>query len=269
MAVSNGVVKQTAKTALKGKYINGIFAAIAMLFVCLIGYIASSLVGMVGGSLLGYIFSAALLAFLIFPFLLGVVYFFRRAVWGENDSLMTIFHYFSCRAEYIRAAHLSLLLALRAAALGVVFLLPSLIVELFASNSFYGFFNIPMPSWTSGLWIFSTFLKALGVIALLVVMCKYHLSAFLLAADEQMDAAEALHFSVMISRRTLGDFLWLVVSVLHYLLLNLLVIPAIFTLPYIFGIYIVFCRFSVAEYNKELDKAKTKSAPSFEVSDGI
>ena len=109
------------------------------------------------------------------------------------------------------------------------------------------------------------------VIILIAIMLKYYLAPFLFVADEDMDVMEAIHKSTVLTRATAVDFLILVLSFLGWILLSVLVMPLIFTLPYMVMSYVVHSRFAVANYNKVVKEFKKEgtdnafSADSFKI----
>lgn len=264
MSVPSYAIKQTAKTALAGQYTKSVVASSIFLFSMLVVYITSSLIYTLTGEIGFFTFLILFAVFLGFPLFLGLLYFFRRLLWGNNDSVVTVFKYFSSIDEYKRAMHLSLILSLRMGISAVVAFAPSLIVKLLTSEGFYSAFGMSLPLWTSNLWVVSSFLQILGIAVWLLVNIRYYMSGFLFVADENMDAAEAVNMSAIISRRTAGDFFWLVLSFAFWAMLSALVAPLIFTIPYFVCAYGVHCRYAVAAYNKSVDIMTNNSTPYFE-----
>ena len=64
---------------------------------------------------------------------------------------------------------------------------------------------------------------------------------------------EAIHLSTMVAKRTLSNFLSLIVSLLPWIILTLLIIPAVYTLPTVIVCYVVHCRFAINNYNILID----------------
>ena len=129
----------------------------------------------------------------------------------------------------------------------------------------YDALKIPIPLWTSNLYFLSLFLKSVASVILAFVMARYYIAPFLLIADEDMDAAEAIHMSDVISKSTMLDFIYLFFSLLGWIILSVLIIPIMFTLPYIITSVSVHTRFAVAEYNKRVDKQNSETFPTFVV----
>ena len=76
--------------------------------------------------------------------------------------------------------------------------------------------------------------------------------------------------STVISKKSGIDFVYLLFSFLGWMFLSLLVIPLIFTLPYMITSYAVHVRFAVAEYNRYIEEREKKnynifsSVPNYE-----
>lgn len=267
MSAPSPVVKLTAKNALAGRWLPSAAVCTVLLLVYFTGDILASLISMPFGTT-GYIlFFALFTVFALFPLILGATYYFRRLLWGSTDSALIIFKFFSSVQLYKRAINLSLLLALKLIAAAVVLFLPCLLVLLLSSEWLYAFFDMSLPIWASNMWVLNSFLVIFAVLALCFVMLKYYLSAFLLVCDENMTAAEAVNMSTIISKRSGANFVGLIMSFAPWILLSLLVAPLIFTLPYFIASYCVHCRFSIAEYNSDVDRFNASSTPYFRADD--
>ena len=264
MSVPSYAVKQTAKTALSGKYTQSAIASSVFVFSILAMNITGSMIYTSVGEIAFYIFMVLMGIFVGFPLFLGLLYFFRRLLWGNCDSVVVVFKYFSSSVLYKRAMHLSLILALRLGASALVAFTPSIIVTLLTSERFYSFLGIGLPLWTSNLWVVNSFLQVLGLAVWLLINIRYYISGFLFVVDENMDAAEAVNMSAIISRRTAGDFFWLAVSFIGWAALSLLIAPLIFTIPYFICAYGVHCRYAIAAYNKNVDIMTNNATPYFE-----
>lgn len=265
MMAPSGVVKQTAKTALSGNWLKSIIAASAVIFSVLICSFVADLIAAISTSVVGLVIMLLLSFLLLLPLFLGALCFFRRMLWGQNDSVLLLFRYFSSLGEYRRAIHLSFLVIIRLISNGVLLFSPCFIVRIFSSNKLYSLINVSMPVWAESLIYVSYFLGALGALALFFVMLKIYLAPFLFVADEGMDADEAINMSQIISKRTDSDFFWLILSFAPWVLLSLFVIPLVFTLPYFICSYLVHCRFAVAQYNRDVDRFNTDNSTTFKV----
>ncbi len=265
MLAPSGIVKQTARTALRGNWVKATIATSAVIFPVFICIFVADLVATISSSFAGITIMLILSFLLLLPLFLGALGFFRRILWGQDDSVLMIFRYFSSIADYCRAIHLSFLVIIRLLANAILLFSPGLIVRVFAGNKLYSLINVSMPVWAESLIYVSYFLLALGALALFFVMLKIYLAPFLFVADEDMDVDEVINMSQIISKRTSPDFFWLVLSFAPWILASVFVIPLVFTLPYFICSYLVHCRFAVAQYNRDVDRFNTDNSTTFKV----
>lgn len=265
MLAPSKVIKATAKTALSGNYLKSAAVGCVLIFAFFINSITVSLISVVGGNAAAIAFSVLFNLFVFSPLFIGVICYFRRMLWGCDDSVLIIFKYFSNRGEYIRVLRLSLILMLKMFMAAIVLYFPSIIVWVLSSGWFYSVFELPVPTWTSSLWTLNSILTALASIALFFVMLKYYMSAFLFVGDDNMHPAEAVNMSTVIAKHTGAEFFSLIWSFALWILLSLFVAPLIFVLPYFLASYCVHCRFAVTAYNREADLYSKKDAPRYKV----
>lgn len=263
MLAPSHVVKNTAKTALKGHWLQAIVVSVVLTFVFFIGELTASVISIVAETAGYVVFSVLFFIFALYPLFLGVIYWFRRLLWGQNDSILLIFKYFSTKAEYKRALHLVFLLTLKIAGAAAVFFFPCLVVWVLSSEWFYALFNLSLPVWTSGLWTLNSFLVIIAVFALVFVVLKYYLSSFLFVGDDNMHPGEAINMSTIISKRTGADFFGLIVSFAGWIILSLFVAPIIFTLPYFIASYGVHCRYAITAYNYDVERFNAQNTPYY------
>ncbi len=254
MLAPSSVVKATAKTALGGRFYRCIIACTVFVFTVLIGLYSAQLIGFVSPFSYTADIAFVLFAVLLFaPLFLGLVRFFWRLIWDEDDSPVLVFHYFSSPALYMRALKLVLFLGIRVGIAALLLYLPAIVVDIFSGSGIYDMLSIPMPLWISNFRVISVCLKAVAGVGIFFISLKWYMAPFLYVADEEMDALEAIHMSSTISRGTTLDFFLLILSCTHWIILSLLLLPIVFTLPYFIAIYIVHCRYAVTHYNKVVD----------------
>ena len=85
----------------------------------------------------------------------------------------------------------------------------------------------------------------------------------LLAADEEMDVNEAVHMSVVISKNTVLDFIYLLFSMLGWVLLSFFFIPLIYTIPLFITVYLTHSSIAVSEYNEHIKRVNSENFPTF------
>lgn len=263
MTATSSVVKLTAKTALKNNWLKTSVSCLIVLFACLIISIATGFVSFVFNDVTAYVFLGICAIFLLFPLALGLVRFFWRFIFGADDSPVSVFSYFSGKTEYKRALRLTVSLTLRTVGFGLLLFFPAIIVDLFSQAKVYDFLNIPIPLWTSNFSYLSVLLKTVAGVALFFVMLKYYLAPFLITADENMEVGEAIHMSATIYKNVMLDIIYLFLSFLGWLVLSVLIIPLVFTMPYMLTSLSVHVRFAIAEYNKRVEKINQSDIPTF------
>ena len=265
MLAPSPVVKKTANTALSGHWLQASAVSCVLIFAFFIGELSASLISIVAGKVGFIIFFIAFLIFALSPLALGVLYWFRRLLWGQNDETVTIFRYFSSLSEYKRALHFILILTCKLGGAAVILLLPSFIVWMLSSERFYVWFDIPFPVWTSSLGTLNSFLIIIAVFALLFIALKYYLAPFLFISDDDIHPAEAVNMSTVISKRTGADFFGLVLSFIGWIILSLFIAPLIFTVPYFWASCAVHCRFAVTAYNRDVERFNNNNTPHYTV----
>lgn len=262
MLAPSPVIKSTAKEAIRANFLKSVAVGCVLIFVFFAVVLIGSIVSIFAGNI-GYIITLALLFFAASPLFLGVLNYFRRLLWDQNDSVLIIFKYFSSVTEYRRALHFSFLIGIRLVATALVLYLPCIVVSLLANEQIYSFFDISLPVWTSNLWALNSFLGIIASLALVFVMLKFYLAPFIFVSNDSIDPAEAVNMSTIISKRTGGDFFGLVLSFAGWILLSLFVAPLVFTLPYFIASYGVHCRFAITAYNRDVDRFNASVTPSF------
>lgn len=252
MTSGSKVVKITAKTALKGNLLKTIFAVCIFLFCCFICNYSAGIFSYTGNFTFSYILLTLMSVFLIFPLFLGLIRFIWRMLFSANDNPILVFYYFSDLSKYAKALNFVFNLIFKAIPVALLMFFPTIIIWILSNNFFYDFFDITTPIWTGNLNAILKILIVFAIIALLFYMLRFYIAPILFVADENMDVSETLHMSRVVSRKSSLDFIYLFSSFIGWILISFLIIPLIFTLPYILTAYAVHVRFSVAEYNKHI-----------------
>ena len=252
MFPTHKVVKKTALTGLKNNWPGAIAAAMLFVFLCIIGSLVASLLQFATNLFIANLVLAALTIFVIFPFFLGVLGFFRAIAFDESAEIKYIFYPFIDTKNYFRALSFSVNFILRLFFVCFAALLPAIITRVLSYNSTYKALGGGVPLWAPGLSVVSVMLGIAGAALSFVVLLRYYAAPFLFVANENLYAKEALKASRKITMGRKADFFFLMVSLLGWIALSLLCLPLIFTAPYFFMVYIVHCRFSVAAYNKSI-----------------
>ena len=263
MTASSSVVKITAKTALKGKWLKSAVAGLVLVFCCLIISFVSSILQSIVGNIVYWAFGVASALFCIFPLFLGVLRYFWRLLNSADDELSIIFYYFSAKELYFKSLHSSFSILGRVILFGIVYFIPTYITGLFSDSAVYEFLDIPIPMFMSNFWLISLILKVLAVVALFFTISRYYLVPFFIVADEEMDNSEAIHMSSVIFRATSSDFIYLICSFAGWICLSIFIAPLVFTVPYMITSYLIHARFAVAEYNKHIENENIRQSEEF------
>ena len=263
MTISNDSIKSIAKEIYKSNYIKIIVVTAVFLSV---SFICSNISGILSFST-GEYFSLAIYAllsvFVLLPLFVGICRFFWRLSCGVADNPITIFYYFSCKKLYCKVFVLIFSLGIRAIINYFVFSIPAFVLKIISGTWLYSLIKTPIPIWTVNLSGIIGWLSAIAVVATIISMLKFYLAPMLFVADENIDVAEALHLSRVVTKRTMLDFVFLGLSFFGWSLLSVFVVPLIFTLPYITISYLVHCSYSVSAFNEEVTKINHDDIPTY------
>ncbi len=252
----SSVVKNTARTALKGRWVEAIAVSclglFALLFVYLSASVARSLITEYSALVSAVIWIGYVLL-LLAPLGMGIVRYFWRLTDSVCDEISEVFYYFHNPNRYFRVVKLTFILGWRVAAAAFVCMLPYLIVNAMSNTWLYQLLGQSIPIWAANLVLIESFLYVVGLLCVIVYISRYYLVPVIAVMDEELLLLEAVHISCMVSRKSSSAFICLLVSLLGWLLLTGLLVTAIYTLPLIISCYVVHCRFSIVNYNLILD----------------
>lgn len=252
---SSKVVKSTVKATLKGYRIPaGIAGVIPYIIYLLVVTIVSVFSMLLTNKLIliGAIF-AVLLVFLFAPIFLGAIRWFWRATDGLKESPAAVFYYFSSRFLYKRALKCVLFLIFKFFTAFLTCLLPYFVISVISNSWIYQFLGAEVPLWVAGLALVQSFLRVVGIMAGIVVISRYYLFPALAVMDDNMLLLEAMHISVMVSRRSVTAFIGLAISFIPLALVSLLALPMFYTAPIFLAAYAIHSRYAVVNYNQNLD----------------
>ena len=263
MLAPSPVVKSTAKKALSQSFLTAVAASCIFLFAYFTGSLIASLAS-VFANIAGYITVFVIITvFGLSPLMLGLLYYFRRLIWESRDSVLIIFKYFSSIDEYKRALHFTVLILVRLVLTALITFSPCLIIWLLSNDALYEALGTSLPIWASNLWTLNSVVAIIAGFLLVFVMIKFYLAPFIFVANDEVDPAEAVNMSSIISKRTGSDFFGLVLSFAGWIALSLFIAPLIFTLPYFMTSYCVHCRFAITAYNRDVDYFNASATPSY------
>ncbi len=270
MQPSSRQIKNIALESLKGKWALAI-AAVALPFMAFIILLTliELLCSLAGTALLKSVFAflaAILWIFVIAPMFLGVIRFFSALVLERKLTLSEVFVYFSCKELYLRAVAATVHFTFRMSLLAVVLFLPSVCVDFVAGGGIDALFGGAPPIWFDSLWIVSIFLRGIAVALLTIIALRYYMFPFIYATDDIRDVSEALSLSLRVTSFGFSSFVGMIFSLFGWIALSLLVLPMLFTLPYILSCYAAHCACAAKLYNKMVNRrgATTEREDEFE-----
>ena len=263
MLAGSKVVKATAKSTLKNNYSISLFCSTALITVCFLGIYISYPLSIILGSLFSNLFTILFSIFISAPLFLGVVRFFWRLSFSADDSPIIIFYYFSQKKLYLKTLKFIFNLFLKLLPSLILLTIPPIAIYLISNGKIFDILKITPPLWSANLNNVIVLITTLSIIIFLFILFKYYLSLSLFIADDNIDSAEAIHMSTIISKKTALDFAYLVISFLGWILISFLVFPLIFLLPYMITAYCTHARFAVAEYNKHIENISSNIFPTF------
>lgn len=248
-------VKSTAKACLKGEKLKAGIVAAAVVFAFYT--VVFSVIGILQLASDNFLLTLGILlityVFVLHPLILGAIRYFWRLTDNANDPPSEVFYFFTGFPQYKRALKCILLMLFKVAVATFVCMLPYFIVTLLSNSWIYRFLGTEIPLWVTRLALVQAFLYVAGIIAAILVSSRYYLFPAVVVMDEDMLLLEAVHISVMLSGRTLGNYLGLIINLLPFVLLSFLVMPLLYTLPILLSCYAVHCRYALVNYNLSLD----------------
>ena len=254
MLPSVGKIKKTAREILSKNHFAGIMASLPFVFSLAILFLIVDILFTVTNTVIAVLSDTAILCFLIFPLVLGTFRFFSRWLDGVCDYPTAVFYYFSEASLYIKSLNFVFRIIIRLLLSFLLLSLPAITVGVFAASDVYEFFGLAIPLWTPLLSTISDLLFVLSFIVFIFVNVKYYLSPYLFIIDDSITPKKAMEMSIIISRRTQIDFIYLFFSAIGYIILSLFYLPLIFTMPFLVMTYLVHSKYAVIQYNSTIEK---------------
>ena len=253
-------VKSTVKAALKGRLISAGIAGIIPYFIYLFISAFAGIFSMIlrHFDVLAVLIFAFFGIFLFAPVLLGSVRWFWCVTDGCEDSPLDVFYYFSSFFLYKRALKSILFMLFKCFTAIFTCLIPYLVISVLSNSWIYQFLGAEIPLWVAGLALVQSFLRVVGILAGITVVSRYYLFAALVVMDKNMLLLEAMHISVMVSRRSVSAFIALVFSYVGWILISFLGVPLFYTAPMFFAAYAVHSRYALVNYNQNLNRFKNE-----------
>lgn len=200
-------------------------------------------------------FLVATLYFLVLaPLSLGVMRWFFLLGDGKVEPTVSIFEYFLSAAQFWRVLWLQVCLFLRRLLWSALFLTGPLaliyLAELWQKKG-----DTDLESVLSlGLMLIGFSLLALLGAFLMIWLMRYYLAEYALINDGNLTAREAIRQSISLSRGRQTEFLVLELSILGWRILDFLILPRLFTLPYRYTVKGLYAHYLIEVVKRDLNQ---------------
>lgn len=265
MLPSNSAVKSTAKASLKGRWPQAIgicFIPISLMLLIsgvetLLSIVfsenSSALNLLMSGDVMSITWQRGLITlvslllplFLTAPVTLGLNRFFWRTTGGADDTVGSIFYYFSEPALYVRSIIYEILFKLRIYLIGLICFLPAAAAALFSNTDVYNVLRIAPPYFMKYMPAVSIGLAFVGVLLFVPLMLRYYLAPFLLINDEGISPNDAFRLSARISKGSKAAYFVFILSFIGWFLLCAFALPILYVYPYVLASSAVFARYTL------------------------
>lgn len=260
--ISAKAVKTTAKEILKGNWANAMISTAVPVLATAVIYIATYLLSLPFGIYSGILFVVSYI-FLLSPLWLGVVYCYWLMANNIKGYPTEVFYYFSNFKSYRRAVAFTIKITFRIMVFSILFFLPSIIINAFTNEAFYELIGASTPLWVLGFKPIYYVFRFVGIVLLLAYLLGIMPPLFLVVANEEMSVEDCIKRGINIGIPEKSSFAAITWSYIGYILLSLLIVPVLFTVPYLIMSYIVTCRFLITQYNLSIEK--TNEMPTHEI----
>ena len=249
-------VKSTVRSVLQGRWLLSITVGLLPLFCYYFFRFATAFFSLYIGEEKEYILAILLLlsvVLILLPLLYGVLRWFWRVTDGAEDDLTSAFYYFTNAKLYKRAIKLTLVLFFK---IGVIFflcLIPFFAVSLFSRFLVYDIFKEVLPVWAINISAFKSLFNTFGNLLAIIISFRYYLVPIIAVMDDNLLILEAVHLSTTVSKKSSSSFFSLVCSNLGWIAISILVLPLIYTVPFLIGCYAVHSRYVLVNYNLNVE----------------
>ena len=204
-----------------------------------------------------------LLSFLVIvPLSYGTARWFYNITDGKALATIDIFEYFFSVGGYFRSLWLSVLIFLKKLFWTAVFILPPAAM-VFGGNYWrqQASRNIEMLL-STGLEIFGGVLLLLLGWFWLMWLQRYSMARYIFVSDDSVTARQAIKTSVHLTHGRLLELLFLDISLLGWRLADILIVPRLFTMPYISTVRSLYTRYLSELYARENLETEQQEQPS-------
>lgn len=233
----SAVVRSQARKTLKGNYVAAIASFVILLLpIFLIKGLATVIDGLLtfitdDPTMFGVLEIVTLtpitilLVVLLSPLFNGFVRIYYEASFTREFNMNNLFYYFGS-GKYHRAVHLNLSFAIRLMFPAVLFFLPLFAYYIFCFAFMDAFVGTVLYK------DFEFILTIMSSILLIIYSLKYFLVMTMFCTDDSIEARDLFRMSKEIMKDQKGDATKLFFSFTPWMLLCLLIIPALYVVPY-------------------------------------
>lgn len=209
--------------------------------------------------------AAAAFLFVMAPLKLGVTWWYYQLTDGQGRPTSEIFRYFLSPSKFFRAVWFKITLFCRKLFWSVIFLvLPAAAIA--AGSMWSGRASRDIETLLSkGLEIIGVISLIISLILLAIWLMRYYLAAYMLANDDDISPRLAVKQSIDISSGRLSEFFMLEISMIGWDILDMMILPRLFTLPYRGVIRGLYARY-LLELQRRANAERAFSSPEAEQS---
>ena len=182
------------------------------------------------------------------PISLGAMRWFYKNAGGKTAGFYSVFSYMQTTGGYAKAIWFWFNLYVRLFAYGCLFLLPGTIIGL------VGLWGLYINGWAGPLDIVLVFtgiiLFVIGFIGYYLVTLRYFLAPYYFFDNPDIKVRDIIKVTVQFSKTKTTELVKLTLSFIGWELLNLLVFPILFTLPYKHSTYAIVARVYIEQINQ-------------------
>ena len=169
---------------------------------------------------------------IIAPLVLGFTRSMTRLCLGNSMEAIDLFYYFG-GDRYVRALGYMFKLALRLLGWSALLLLPALAAQVAAESIDLFARQADLQSLTEQLYGAASLLTLVGLAVLIFILLRYFLSSYCYVLDDGATPRDCFAYSRALTKQYINEIWAICLSFIGWLLLCLLVFPALFVLPYV------------------------------------
>lgn len=188
----------------------------------------------------------------IVPLAFGVMRWFWLVTGGSDPTVGEIFHYFSSAKVFFKTLGLSVSLYWRIIVGTIVCFAPYIAVRVLTSPELYNRLGVTMPLVMDSLNSLASIFRVLGLIAVLLWMSIYLFCYAVVFTEPQLSVRGSIKRSIAVSKGFRFSSVCFLFSFFGWWLAGILVLPLLFTVPYVFA--------SFAVYGREVYRSNNRTA---------